>query len=165
MSWLTPVMVNGLPSKRARDIGRAVANAEGFELFPYAYAAPGTTDLRDNVEEQDIGLIHPNGRREFLEKNRGKFPEDLIVVDSLPSALDEKISHYCDNRWNFIAEYECIDLRAMEERVQIAGIVAVMIDERTSPSDIIYSLRFLKGKVASGEKGRVYSMKDFPRVA
>jgi len=153
-------MVNGLPSKVARDIGRVVTNAEGFEMFPYAYAAPGTTEIRDNVEEQDIGLIHPDGRREFL--SRTQFPDDLIVVDPLPSALNDNVSHYCDNRWNFVAESRGVDLRALEDRVQIAGVVAVMIDERTAPSEIMYSLRVLKGKVAEGKKGVVYYLDGVP---
>lgn len=156
MSWLTPVMVNGLPSKRARDIGRAVANAEGFEIFPYAYAAPGTTDSRDNVEEQEIGLIHPNGRREFL--SRTQFPDDLIVIDSLPSALNENVNHYCDNRWNFVAESRGVDLRALEERVNISGVVAVMIKENSSPQAAMYAIQFLKGRVGEGKKGVVYSI-------
>jgi len=126
MSGQTPVMVNGLPGKMAAEIGRRIVNSEDFELFNHSYTGQEIGIDHFNVSEEEVTLVHPNERDEFLR--RVTIPNNLMVVDFVSSgnALPNA-QHYCANRMNFLmgTTMSKADRAALEAIVKESGTFAL----------------------------------------
>ena len=126
MSEITPVMVNGLPGKVANALACRIAKSEDFEVFSHSYTGPEIDRDHHNVDEQEVTLVRPNERDEFLR--RVTIPKNLMVVDFVsPGNALVNAEHYCANRWNFLmgTTMSKADRAALEERVKASGVFAL----------------------------------------
>lgn len=117
------VIVNGLPGKMATEIAEAIIRSENMELLPYGLTGP-EIDLRGIMLRQvfPVTLYHPDEKDQLFS---GGLP-DIIVDFTHPSAINENVSFYTENKIPFVLGTTGGDLKFIVDKVMQSKTVAVV---------------------------------------
>lgn len=117
------VIVNGLPGKMATAIAEAVIHSEDMELLPHSLTGPEidwkVIFLRPYFP---VTLYHPDEREQLLDDDM----PDIIVDFTHPSAINENVSFYAENKIPFVLGTTGGDLNFITNKVADAKLVAVV---------------------------------------
>lgn len=117
------VIVNGLPGKMATEIAQAVINSKDMELLPYSLTGP---EIDSKMIVLDIcfpvTLYSPDEKDKLLS---GGIP-GIIVDFTHPSAINENVTFYTDNKISFVLGTTGFDFGLIIQKVMKAKMTAVV---------------------------------------
>ncbi len=117
------VIVNGLPGKMATAIAEAVINSKDMELLPHSLTGPEVDYKMIMINLfVPITLYGPDEKDQLLS---GGIP-DIIVDFTHPSAIEENVTFYTDNKIPFVLGTTGFDFGLIISKVLKAKMVAVV---------------------------------------
>lgn len=116
------VIVNGLPGNMATAVAEAVINSPEMELLAYSLTGPEIESKVVMVKNMLINLCRPDEKNQLLQ---GGIP-NIIVDFTHPSAINENVSFYTENKIPFVLGTTGGDLEFITEKVKAAGLTAVV---------------------------------------
>lgn len=121
-----PLMINGIPGNVAGIIFRHALHDDRLTLLPYSLTGPDVQEESCLVETMEVALIRPDQRAariRAIQKEHGPF----ITVDyTHPTAVDDNVAFYCDNRLPFVMGTTGGDRKGIRRRVLDSDICAVI---------------------------------------
>lgn len=134
------VIVNGLPSKMARLVAKALVDSKDFELLPVSLTGLHTKLTKVTIGDISVKLFKPGFLIPLLALD---WPD--VIIDLMPSpAVNENVDFYTLTKIPFILGATVENLQSITEKVNLAGINAVIypnpIKEIATLKTIITSL-------------------------
>lgn len=120
------VMVNGMPGKVAVNVAGHVLGDSRFELVPWSLTGPDIAEEAHPVKEIPVHLVRPQDRTAEIERIRSAHAPFITVDFTLPSAVNDNASFYCERRLPFVMGTTGGDRTALEEVVRASSISAVI---------------------------------------
>jgi 4-hydroxy-tetrahydrodipicolinate reductase len=125
------VMVNGLPGKMASKVVEHISeNRQKFSLVDYSLT--GQEIEQEHYGDNDLGvirlikLIKPDKRDSKIEEVISKYYPFISVDFTHPDAVNSNGYFYCRNNLPFVLGTTGGDRKALEERVMVSDISAVI---------------------------------------
>lgn len=86
-----PILLAGLPGKMATLVAKRLAKNPQYELIPYSLTGPDVKEKKFLLDlgrnSEDLQLIKPNERNEYLRKIKCEWPSVIVVDFTQPDAI------------------------------------------------------------------------------
>jgi len=105
--------------------GHALAD-DRFELIRQSLTGPEITDTEIVIAGEAIGLIHPDGRQQAMERIHSEQGPFVCVDYTHPTAVNSNAEFYCRNDLPFVMGTTGGDRKGLGERVRRSEISAVI---------------------------------------